>query len=169
MCKHCGHVYGDHWGEDNKCTVKDCQCPGYATSDEEKAETKKRFATWLWAITLTAVTSPLFFLFDSFGKPGNGRAAWLSAMAILIAMKVRWELRKYKWFWLTMLCILAAHVPFVLLVPWTSRWIPAVGILPIVVADIAVIFGCLHLMEKWRSPNVSSKQRKLADSADVTN
>ncbi|MGA8739733.1 MAG: hypothetical protein WB561_00945 [Terracidiphilus sp.] len=149
--------------------MKDCQCPGYATSDEEKAETKKRFATWLWAITLTAVTSPLFFLFDSFGKPGNGRAAWLSAMAILIAMKVRWELRKYKWFWLTMLCILAAHVPFVLLVPWTSRWIPAVGILPIVVADIAVIFGCLHLMEKWRSPNVSSKQRKLADSADVTN
>jgi hypothetical protein len=107
---------------------------------------------YFWSLGIAILTSPLFFLFDSFGKPGNGRAAWFCAMAILIAMKVRWELRKHIWFWLTMLCIVVAHVPLVLFLPWTSRWIPAVGILPIVVADIAAIFGCLYLVEKWRSP-----------------
>jgi hypothetical protein len=152
MCKHCSHASGDHWREDNKCAVKDCQYPGYETSGEEKAVTKKRIGSFLWSITAAVLTSPLFFLFDSFGKPGNGRAAWFSAMTILIAMKVRWELRKHIWFWLTMLCIVAAHVPLVLFLPWTAQWIPAVGLLPIGVADIAVIFGCLYLVEKWRSP-----------------
>lgn len=152
MCKHCSHPSGDHWREDNKCAVKDCQCPGYESSEEEKAATKKRIGSFLWSITVVVLTSPLFFLFDSFGKPGNGRAAWFSAMAILIAMKVRWELRKHIWFWLTIFCIVLAHVPLVLFVPWTSRWIPAVGILPIVVVDIAIIFGCLRLVEKWSSP-----------------
>jgi hypothetical protein len=153
ICKHCRRATGDHWRENNKCAVKDCQCPGYESPEEEIAETRKRIASFLWAITVAVLTSPLFFLFDSFGKPGNGRAAWFSAMTILIAMNVRWELRKHIWFWLTMLCIVVEHVPLVLFVPWTSRWIPAVGILPIVVVDIALIFGCLYLVEKWKSPN----------------
>ena len=55
--------------------------------------------------------------------------------------------------WLTMFCIVVAHVPLVLFVPWSSEWIPAIGLLPIVVADVAVILGCLHLVEKWSTPN----------------
>jgi hypothetical protein len=90
-------------------------------------------------------------------------------MTILLAMNVRWELRKYLWFWLTMACIVGAHIPLVLLVPWTSRWVPAVGLLPIVVADIAVIFGFLHLIEKWRNPISSSKQGEVAGGVDIAN
>jgi hypothetical protein len=169
MCKYCGHAYGDHWREDNKCAVKDCQCPGYEKPDEEKAERKKQLTTWLWSIAVAALTSPLFFLFNSVGKSGTGRAAWLSAMTILLAMNLRWELRKYLWFWLTMACIVGAHIPLVLLVPWTSRWVPAVGLLPIVVADIAIIFGCLHFVEKWRNPNSSSKQGEVAGGVNIAN
>ena len=169
MCKYCGHAYGDHWREDNKCAVKDCQCPGYEKPDEEKAERKKQLTTWLWSIAVAALTSPLFFLFNSVGKSGTGRAAWLSAMTILLAMNLRWELRKYLWFWLTMACIVGAHIPLVLLVPWTSRWVPALGQLPIVVADIAVIFGCLHLVENWRNPNSSSKLGEVAGRVDIAN
>lgn len=157
MCKNCGHASGDHWLEDNKCAVRDCQCPGYERPDEEKAERKKQLTTWLWSMAAAVLTSPLFFLFNSVGESGTGRAAWLSAMAILISMKVRWELRKYLWFWLTMAFIVAAHFPLVLLVPWTSQWVPAAGLLPIMVADIAAIFGILHLIEKWRNPNRRSK------------
>jgi hypothetical protein len=149
--------------------VKDCQCPGYEKPDEEKAGRKKQLTTWLWSMAVVVLTSPLFFLFKSVGKTGTGRAAWLSAMTILLAMKIRWELRKYLWFWLIMACIVGAHIPLVLLVPWTSGWIPAVGLLPIVVADIAVIFGCLHLVEKWRNPNSSSKQGEVAGRVDIAN
>jgi hypothetical protein len=137
--------------------VKECQCPGFEKSDERK----KQLTNWLWFLAAMALTSPLFFLFNSLGKSGTGRVAWLSAMAVFIAMKVRWELRNYVWFWLTMACIVGAHVPLVMLVPWTSRWIPAVGLLPIVVADLALIFGCLHLVEKWRAPKRLSRAEEV--------
>ena len=124
---------------------------------------------YFWAIAMVVLTSPLFFLFDSFGKPGNGRAAWIGAGVILIAMKMRWELRKHAWFWLTILCIVGVHVPLVLFVPWTSRWIPAMGILPIGVADIAAIFGCLHIVEKLMSPCGGSAQHEGAGRLDSAN
>lgn len=78
------------------------------------------------------------------------------------------ELRKYLWFWLTMACIVGAHIPLVVLVPWSSQWVPAVGLLPIVVADFVVIFGCLHLIEKWRNPRSGSKQGELAIHTDLS-
>jgi hypothetical protein len=61
MCKHCGHEYDDHWREDNKCAVKDCQCPGYETSDEEKGVRLNRNS--LWTLAGMILTSPLFFFF----------------------------------------------------------------------------------------------------------
>jgi len=124
---------------------------------------------YFWTLGIMVLTSPLFFLFDSLGKPGNGRAAWIGAGMILIVMKVRWELRKHKWFWLTMFFIVAAHVPLVVFAPWTSRWIPAVGILPIGVADIAVMFGCLHIIEKWMRVDETSDHPGAASRADSEN
>jgi len=41
-------------------------------------------------------------------------AGEIEIATILIAMKVPWELRKHIWFWLTMLCIVVAHVPLVI-------------------------------------------------------
>ncbi len=34
-CRHCGHLIGYHWPEDDKCRAKDCECPGYEPSAEE--------------------------------------------------------------------------------------------------------------------------------------
>jgi hypothetical protein len=78
MCKLCGHAYGDHWREDNKCAVKDCQCPGYEKPDEEKAAGKKQLTTWHWSIALAALTSPLFFFVQFRRKIGN----WTCGLAV---------------------------------------------------------------------------------------
>ncbi|MBK7928828.1 MAG: hypothetical protein IPJ98_15475 [Bryobacterales bacterium] len=37
MCKHCGHAIGYHWPEDEKCTVTDCNCPGFEPSRRYQA------------------------------------------------------------------------------------------------------------------------------------
>jgi len=111
-------------------------------------ESSTGIKNFFWALTALVLTSPLFFLFDQQGKPGTGRAAWICAGMFLIAMKVRWELRSCPWFWITIVALLALHSPLILLVPWTSRWIPAVGILPIGLLDLAVILGCIALVEK---------------------
>src|ERR1700723_694072 len=103
---------------------------------------------FLWAITVMALTSPLFFVFDNQGKPGTGRAAWICAGMFLVVMKVRWELKSRPWFWSTIVVLLTLHIPLILYVPWTSRWIPAAGILPIGVLDCAIILGSIALVEK---------------------
>jgi hypothetical protein len=28
-CVHCTHPIGYHWLDDQRCTCKDCECPGY--------------------------------------------------------------------------------------------------------------------------------------------
>jgi hypothetical protein len=95
MCKHCKHAKGDHWQENNKCAVKDCPCQAYEPSEEDKAASRWQWKRFSCSITAAVLTSPLFFLFDALGKPGNGRAAWFCAMGILVAIKVRWELREH--------------------------------------------------------------------------
>lgn len=112
------------------------------------ADEQKTWKNFLWVITALVLTSPLFFVFDRLGKPGTGRAAWICAGMFLIAMKVRWELRSRLWFWVTIAVLLVLHLPLISLVPWTSRWIPAVGIVPIGVLDIAILLGCIALVEK---------------------
>jgi hypothetical protein len=107
----------------------------------------------LWVIVVMALTSPLFFVFDQIGKPGTGRAAWICAGMFLVAIKVRWELRNRLWFWSTIVALLALHIPLILYLPWTSRWIPAVGIFALGVVDCAIILGCIALIEK-RMKNV---------------
>ncbi len=113
---------------------------------------------WLLAISAAVFTSPLFFFFDQQGRPGTGRAAWVCALVFVTVMKVRWELKSRPWFWITIAVLLVLHVPLIVLVPWTSRWIPAVGIVPLGVLDIAIILGCIALVERLmkRSDEVGS-------------
>lgn len=33
MCKRCGHPIGDHWPDDQRCTVRDCNCGGCEAAD----------------------------------------------------------------------------------------------------------------------------------------
>lgn len=153
MCKHCGHAYGDHWREANKCAVKDCPCPGYETSDEEKAVRLNRNS--LWALAGMILTSPLFFFFVERGDAATGRAAWVCAGIFFIAAKMRWQFRSTAWFWITLTGLLALHVPLILYVPWTNGWIPAVAILPIGALDLAIILGSIALVQRMMtaSPN----------------
>lgn len=115
-------------------------------------EGTKNPGTLLWSITAVIVTWPLYFLFSHFGEPGNGRAAWLCLGMLLIAIKVRWELHRHSWFWGTVVLIALAEIPMVVLVPWTSKWIPAIVMLPFCIVDCLAILWAIQTVEKWMAP-----------------
>jgi hypothetical protein len=52
------------------------------------------------------------------------------------------------WFWITMAVIVALHIPLILFVPWTTKWIPAILITPICLGDLAVMIAIIKLVEK---------------------
>ena len=73
----------------------------------------------------------LLILLDHFGKLTLARPTMTSAAMVIIAIAMRWKLKRHMWFWITMIVLAALHVPLVLLVPWTTKWVPAFVIIPI--------------------------------------
>jgi hypothetical protein len=110
-----------------------------------------------WIVAAVLLTFPLFLVFNHFGRPGTGRAAWFCAGVVFLCARFRWELSKKRWFWITISAIVLLHVPLILFVPWTSKWIPSVLIFPFVLMDAFVILVLIHQVEKCMKPGNHSK------------
>ena len=119
------------------------------------AEKPKHKGTLLWSMGVVVLTFPIFLVFAHYGRPGSGRAAWISTGMILASIKARWDLRKLAWFWVVIAAIVAVHLPLILLVPWTTKWIPAVAIVPAAIADVAAILTLVQFVER-RMPEVGA-------------
>jgi hypothetical protein len=49
-----------------------------------------------------------------------------------------------------MIIFAALHVPLVVLVPWTTRWVPAFAIIPIGMADLYIMLWVLSAVGKYK-------------------
>ena len=52
---------------------------------------------------IVAILSPVFFLFAFLGKADMGLTACIVLGMIILAIKIRWNLRKHVWFWATII------------------------------------------------------------------
>jgi hypothetical protein len=111
--------------------------------DEQKGRRSAYIGIWIVAILL-----PLYFAFFYAGRPDTGKYVCIGVGMHLIAIWINWDLRRQLWFWTTIATLLAIHIPLLLIVPWPSRWIPAMSVLPFGVADCALILGVIALMER---------------------
>ena len=101
-----------------------------------------------WALLAALCLSPLYFIFRYFDDSGRGLAATLCAIAVTFAARNCWEFKKYIWFWITIVFLVALQVPIVLLIPWTNRSYPAAARLPFVALDYGIALGCIKLVAK---------------------
>ena len=68
-----------------------------------------------------------------------------------IATAIKRKLRRYMWFWGTMIILAALHVLLVLLVPWTPKWIPALVVILIGIADLYVMLWIVSRTVSWKA------------------
>ena len=61
----------------------------------------------------------------------------------------KWKLRRQAWFWIAMTVSAALHVPLILFVPWTTRWVPALAITVGATADFFLILWILLVVGKF--------------------
>lgn len=106
---------------------------------------------WLLIVILCMV--PLFFLFALSGDPGRGREAAISGGLIAMAIKARWDLRKYAWFWAIAAVLIALHMFLVFRVPWTDKSYPAYTLLPFGMLDYGIMYGTFKLAEVMMKPS----------------
>jgi len=77
------------------------------------------------------------------------RPSIMSALMVAIAIALRWKLKRHVWFWITVTVLAALHLPLILFVPWTTKWIPAVVIAPFGIADLYVMLWVISVIGKF--------------------
>jgi hypothetical protein len=109
---------------------------------------KKMRLPW-WAVLCGIIASMIgAWLFDRFGKLDIALPT-LNCVAVLgFLIVLKWKLRRHVWFWATMTIIAALHVPLLLFVPWTTKWVPALAIAAIDSVDFCVILWILAVIGK---------------------
>lgn len=100
-----------------------------------------------WSYLMALCTSPIFIFYVILGDAGRGRAAWISAMMIALVTRYFWDLSSRVWFWVAIVAIVLVHVPLIVLVPWSSKHLTYVALLPLGLLDIAFSYGTIRLVE----------------------
>jgi chromate transport protein ChrA len=85
-------------------------------------------------------------LLHHFGRLALARPIVFSVTIIIIAIAMRWTLRGHRWFWITMAFLAALHVPLILFIPWTTKWIPALVLTPIGIADLYAMLSVVAIV-----------------------
>ena len=112
------------------------------------------------AIVTVLCLSPLYFLFSGLGDPGKGVAALACASVPIVVCRVFWDWYKCVWFWVALTGAVSLQLPLVLFVKWGNKSYPGVVLLPLGLADLALVYGCFALAQKItkRTGNNSSNQ-----------
>jgi hypothetical protein len=108
-------------------------------------------------LKIGAILLPMLLLFIYLGKADMGLAVFIVLGVGIVAIKIRWNLRKHIWFWAIIAIILALHVPLVFIVRWPQGSVPTLFYtLPFGLVDFLIISGALKLAEKLFSNSSSS-------------
>lgn len=109
-----------------------------------------------WAIGIgICCLFPLYLLFSALGNAGRGTAAMCFGGAIIIAVRLRWELRNRIWFWVMVSFLVLLHLAMVLFIPWPDRNYTLPIVLPVGIVDILAISYLIQLAAKRMGPEDS--------------
>ena len=127
--------------------------------DDIKAARKMRLRLPWWGVLCAIIGGlPIVWLFDHFGK-FNLFLPTFNCVAVLgLAIAVKWSLRRRTWFWITMTILAALHVPLILFVPWTTKWVPAIAIAAIDSADLIAMLAILSVVGKFMEEPETSER-----------
>jgi hypothetical protein len=127
--------------------------------DENSSREQKAGADWT-GLLMAALAAPVFFVFVYLGKAEIGFTVSIVLCMTMIAVKLRWQLRRHTWFWMAIAFILSLHIPFFYFVRWPQTNIPTIAFsMPIGIADFLLISGAISLAEKLFSKGYSANEK----------
>jgi hypothetical protein len=116
--------------------------------DNDLKAAKQMRLPW-WGVLCWMIGCGLIvWLFDHLGRFDLARPALYSIGMLGVAIAIKWKLRRHLWFWITMTVIVALHVLLVSFVPWNTKWVPAIVIIPIGIADLYAMLGIISVVGK---------------------
>ena len=126
----------------------------------EIQELKNRRLSWRAKLFIVLIGAPMVFLFALYGGLELAMPLTITISALGFVVYLKWKLRQHAWFWITMTVIAALHVPLILFVPWTTKWVPGWAVAGFATVDFVLILWVLLVVEKFMG------ERKIAESGD---
>ncbi len=109
---------------------------------------KKIRLPWWGVLCLIVGSVPIYWLFDHFEKFDIALPTLVSIGLLGFVIVVKWKLRRHAWFWGTMIALAALHAPLILLVPWTTKWVPAIVTAAIGSGDVILMIAIIDVVGK---------------------
>jgi hypothetical protein len=94
------------------------------------------------------VTLPVWILFALLGQFARGEIVWLVVTVTALLVRVRWELRGQRWFWVVLCTFALAHAPLVWWNPLQGKHVVGAVIVPFMFLDYSVLYGLVFLTGK---------------------
>lgn len=134
--------------------------------DKEREEVKRKVSKRRRILlVIMLIVIPVYLIFLYFGEEDVGRTASLVLAIALVAVAIRWDLRKHVWFWVTVVGVYSLHLPLILKFRWPDRWVSGVELAGIGLPDFLIMLGCIWLVEKIanavKHDNLSNSNRPL--------
>jgi hypothetical protein len=109
-------------------------------------EAKRMRLPWWGVLSWMAACGLIEWLLIDLGEMSLALPTLNSIAVLGFAIALKRELGRHVWFWGIMAILAALHVPLVLLVPWGSRWVPALAIAAIDSGDLIAILAILAVV-----------------------
>lgn len=113
------------------------------------AESKEQTPTNYAGVIIFVCTLPVLLFFTHIGKADMGLNVGICLGIMVFAVGICWNLRKYFWFWMIIVLLLALHIPLILTIHWPRVWVPRIALLPIGLADLLINIGIIRFVEKF--------------------
>src|SRR5277367_2606750 len=114
------------------------------------AENGEKKPTDYTGLIIATILLPVLLLFMYFGNGDLGMTVFIALAAVMVAIRIRWDLRRQLWFWETIGLVVVLHIPFFYFVRIPPAWFHAVALLPIVIPDCLLTLGVIRVVEKFR-------------------
>jgi hypothetical protein len=131
---------------------------GFNLMGDLKAAKKIHLPWWL-GLTLAVSAAFCAAMFDHLHRIELTLPVMNSVIVFGYLIRLRWRLRDRVWFWLTMLVCAALHVPLIMAIPWTTKWVPPVAVAVFDAVDFCVILLVLALLERMFDGRLNSGGR----------
>lgn len=124
------------------------------------AEDKKMRLPWWGMLWVFGGSLLIGLLLLSIGRFDLARPTLFSAVALGAVIAMRWKLRRQVWFWVILTVFAALHVLLILSVHWTTKWVPAIALAPVGMADLYVMLWTLTVVERFVGTTVTASANR---------
>jgi hypothetical protein len=115
---------------------------GHKVTEDEYS--LKQRQNYFFALKVVLCIVPVMVLFFVIGRADLARPACVAIGAAALAVRQKWEYHNRRWFWGVVGGVVLIHLPILIFVVFPNRWIPALLLMPLALADYVIMIVAIR-------------------------